>query len=267
MTTTSWHVTVPAQARVPLAGYLEPLEEALPGACAGVYLTGSAALGDWLPDRSDLDILTVAAGELRDADLDALASLHAAQAGRPYLDAVYLPAAALGQPIQPGHAGYPHVIDGQFHRDGYEPDPVLWATLHRHGITVSGPNAPDLGAAPDPGWLKDWNLANLDSYWRSWAQWGHARLAEREPDFVIPASTAVWALLGPGRLHCTIATGEVISKTAAADYSARIVPGYDELLQRAKQWRLGDDAVTFTAAEGLAACDLIDAIIRDAARL
>jgi Nucleotidyltransferase domain len=267
VTTTAWQATVPAQARGALAGYLDLLDAALPGACAGVYLTGSAALGDWLPDRSDLDILTIVAGDLQDADLDALAALHAAQAGRPYLDAVYVPAGALGQPSQPGHAGYPHVIDGQFHRDGYEPDPVLWATLHRNGITISGPDATDLGAAPDPGWLKDWNLGNLDSYWRSWAHWGHAKLAEHEPESAMPASTAAWALLGPGRLHCTIATGEVISKTAAAGYTARVVPGCDELLQRAKRWRLGDDAVTFTAAEGLAACDLIDAIIQGAAQL
>jgi hypothetical protein len=55
-----------------------------------------------------------------------------------------------------------------------------------------------------------------------------------------------------------------MSKTAAADYTTKLFPEYAALLARAKAWRLGDDTQRFTTADGLAGCDLIDAVIDDA---
>jgi hypothetical protein len=123
---------------------------------------------------------------------------------------------------------------------------------------VRGPAAAELGAEPDPRWLRDWNLDNIDSYWRRRAAY------MRTP---VPASVVAWRALGPGRLHHTIANGGIISKTAAVDYTAGRFPAHDTLLAHARAWRLGDDTVTFTAADGLAACDLVDAVAEDTARL
>ena len=66
------------------------LDEVLPGVCEGLYLTGSIALGDWCPGRSDLDVLTVTTRKLDDADIEVLAGLHAGLAKRPCLDAIYI---------------------------------------------------------------------------------------------------------------------------------------------------------------------------------
>jgi hypothetical protein len=239
--------------------YLGLLDSVLPG--AWVYLTGSAALGDWQPERSDLDILTVLPGP---ADLDALDALHAGRPGRPYRDAVYVPRDLVGGHLAADCPGLPHAIDGVFHRSGYRPDPVLWATLHRHGLTVRGPEAASLRAAPDPAWLREWNRGNLRSYWRPLAAKSRALVADRPPQSPLPAYPVVWGALGPGRLHCTIATGQIISKTAAARYTARLHPGQAGLLERAKAWRLGDKTVAFTVADGLACCDLVDEIVEDA---
>jgi hypothetical protein len=68
-------------------------------------------------------------------------------------------------------------------------------------------------------------------------------------------------------LHATITTGDIISKTAAADYTAGLLPQHTGLLERAKAHRLGDGTIAFTVADGLAACDLIDAVVSDAGRL
>jgi hypothetical protein len=73
--------------------------------------------------------------------------------------------------------------------------------------------------------------------------------------------------LGPGRLHHTVATGGIISKTASADYTARLFPEFAGLLARAKAWRHGDDSVTFTRTDALATLDLVEAVAADAARL
>ena len=240
--------------------YLDLLDRALPSAYTGVYLTGSYALGDWQPDRSDLDILVLTTRQLTESDLDALAAAHASITERPYLDAIYVPATDIGK----ASGTVPYTVEGVFSRDGYLPDPVLWATLDRHGVTLRGTAASDLGAAPDPGWLREWNIGNLTGYWRGWSADTRVRLVGRDPDSPLTASIiAGHALTGPGRLHYTIATGEILAKTDAADYTAEHFPAYAELLGRAKAWRLGDDSVSFTAMDGLPTCDMIDAVIVD----
>lgn len=259
---------LPGQARAALDEYLAALDKALPGFTRGVYLTGSAALGDWQPGSSDLDILTVTEHPLGEEGLDALAELHASMPGRPYRDAIYVPAAALGaRDDEDDAAGYPAAVDGVFHRARHRPEPVLWATLDRHALTMRGPAASDLKAGPDPDWLREWNHGNLESYWRPWSAAVRLRLAERDREESVPADIVAWAVLGPGRLHATITTGEIISKTAAAGYTAELAPRHAGLLDLAKQYRLGDDAISFTVADGRAACDLVDAVVNDAARM
>jgi hypothetical protein len=277
---------LPSEARAALEEYLAALDAALPRLARGIYITGSAVLGDWQPGRSDLDILTVTGRSLDDAELAALEALHAGMPGRPYRDAIYIPAEAVGARPAPDGDGdgysdgysdggtapdtagrYPNAVDGVFQRARYRPDPVLWATLHRHGLTVRGPAARTLGADPGQAWLRDWNRGNLESYWRPWAANARKAMAGHAPADALDGYTVAWAALGPGRLHATISTGEIIAKTAAADYTARLFPEHMNLLARAKAYRLGDDGGTFTVEDGRAACDLVEAVVNDAASL
>jgi hypothetical protein len=256
--------TLTSTAQAAVDSYLDQLSRALPDAVSGVYLTGSAALGDWQEGRSDLDLLTLTDRPLAGADLDALADLHSRLSGRPYRDAIYAQLSEAGRPGSPDTPGLPHVIDGGFSPAGYAPDPVLWATLDRHGITLTGPPAGHLGASPDPGWLRDWNRGNLQDYWGPWAAGFRARVTELDRETFDPEVVS-WGLLGPGRLHCTITTGAIVSKTGSADYTAEHFPAYADLLARARAWRLGDDSVRFSKAGALDAADLIDAIVASAA--
>jgi predicted nucleotidyltransferase len=52
---------------------------ALGGAVAGVILHGSLTLGDYIPGRSDVDLLVVIDDPLTDAQLDALTAAVATQ--------------------------------------------------------------------------------------------------------------------------------------------------------------------------------------------
>ena len=170
---------LPREARAAVDEYLAALDAALPRIARGIYVTGSAVLGDWQPRRSDLDILTVTERRLTGADMDALDALHAGIPGRPYRDAMYIPAEAVGKrgagPADPA-GRYPSAVDGVFHRARYRPDPVLWATLDRHGLTLRGP------AASSSSLVYAINVPNhapilLGAMYISWA--GSSRTARR----------------------------------------------------------------------------------------
>lgn len=251
--------------------YLAELDRVLPAAAvAGVYLVGSTALGDYRPGKSDLDILTLTRRHLSDDELDALDGMHRRleKGTQPHLDAGYVPCEWLGRLPEEGSPGHAHVVEGQFHRGGQGQELVVWATLDQGGITLRGPEAKSWNAAPDAGALRAWNLENLEAYWRAgFGQRAREVLRERDPDSELSASWAVWTATGPARLHRTIATGEIISKTAAADYTADLFPAYAPILMRAKASRLGDESASFAARDGLALADLVDEICDDAASL
>ncbi|HWG26416.1 nucleotidyltransferase domain-containing protein [Actinospica sp.] len=248
--------------------YLAALDSVLPAeAVHGVYLTGSAALGDYRHGQSDLDILTLTTRALTEDELTGLGQLHKTleTGAQPHTDAHYISRECLGKLPLEHAAGHGYVVDGEFQRGMSGQELVAWAILDRHGITVRGPEAKSLGAAPDAGEFKAWNRGNLDGYWRMRALQVHQAISERDPDDEFLPYFAVWLGTGPGRLHRTIATGEIISKTQCADYTAELLPGYADLLKRVKASRLGDGSVTFTMNDGRLLGDLVEEVC-DAAK-
>jgi hypothetical protein len=140
---------------------------------------------------------------------------------------------------------------------------VLWLTLRRHGIVVRGPAVANLGVRVDPGEVRRYNLDNLRDYWAQEAAGIAAALAGVAPGEIMDAEAVTWCVLGPARLHHTLAYGEVISKSAAGDYLARLLPEYAALAARAIRWRAGE-VEQFTAADLTAAGHSITAVADDA---
>lgn len=259
----------PYECQPELDAYLRALDRVLPDAVEGVYLTGSVALADYHHGQSDLDLLTLTTRPLTESELVTLDAAHKEleQGRQPHLDAVYIPRQFVGKlPPQdaPGHA---YVVDGEFKRGGDSQDLVIWAILDQCGITLRGPEAKSLGAAPDRAAFAAWNLGNLEDYWRAQTQAARQVLGERDVDAELSSYSAVWFGTGPGRLHRTIATGEIISKSQSAEYSAELFPAYRELLARVRASRAGNESVGFTTRDGFALSDLVDEICDSAAKL
>jgi len=253
-----------------LATYLAALDRVLPAdAVEGVYLTGSATLDDYRHGRSDLDILTLTTRPLVEDELTAIEELHKTleTGAQPHADAVYAPRAQIGKLPPEDVAGQGYVVDGQFHRGGDSQDLVIWANLDQCGITVRGPEAKSLNAAPDASEFETWNRGNLEGYWRMCALQARRAISERKPDEEFLPYFAVWLASGPGRLHRTIASGEIISKTRAIDYTAELFPAYAEILKRVKASRLGDDSVGFVMNDGRILSDLVDEVCDSAKKL
>ena len=70
-------------------------------------------------------------------------------------------------------------------------------------------------------------------------------------------------VLGAPRLHATLTTGRIVSKTAAGAYAAERFPDHAQLAGRCVRWRAGEPE-EFTMADGLRAAALIRAVVSTA---
>ncbi|MEV5599382.1 aminoglycoside adenylyltransferase domain-containing protein [Streptomyces sp. NPDC052496] len=201
--------------------FLASADRWCPGLVEGLYLTGSVALGDFRPGRSDIDFVAVTARRLSAADVAALKQAHAetrARHSRPYFDGVHVTWQDLAADAAACPA-VPYTLLGRFRTDdAFEVNPVTWAVLARQAVAVRGPVPGGFEVGVDPAALRDWTLANLGGYWRRW------HLAHRKP--LSPAGLAAlggrapaWGVLGVSRLHHTVNTGQIISKGAAGRYA------------------------------------------------
>jgi hypothetical protein len=185
---------------------------------------GSAALGAFRPGRSDVDLVAVLDG---DVDVRRLRALHlrsgvseaAGALARRHgpltgtRNVVFVRRDDLRRPVTEivpvaSHVGH-HFTAGR----AFDVNPVTWKVLSERGIPVRGPAPADLGLDAQPRLLRSWNLANLESYWRPWAESRRRRSAVRRRWGI------AWGTLGPPRLHHTVATGEVVAKEAAGVYA------------------------------------------------
>ncbi len=259
---------VPERADAAVCLYRDLIDDALPGRLVGLHLVGSIALDDFQPGRSDVDFVAVLDTPADDDTLDALERVHDeidASSDLPKVDGVYVTADAFGG--KPERANpCPFHVNGRFARTGtcFELNPVTWATLSRHGVTLRGSPAGELGISVSHPRLAEWCSENLRGYWSDYAASARALLGDLDPRAELPAELLTWAVTGPLRLHFTIATGEVTSKTGAArwaedDYGA----SWHDLLHTALAARGGKVETTTVAAAG-AVPDFIDTVVAHA---
>jgi hypothetical protein len=225
--------------------YLEAVDDEAPGLLEGLYLTGSAALGEFHPHTSDIDFVAV----IRDLpDAPTVAALERAHGRlsrrhrRPFFDGRYVGWADLARDPRRAAPG-PYSQAGRFHPLGRDDcDPVTWHTLAAHGIACRGPRPRDIAIWTNQAALSAWVLGNFDTYWRPLL-----RRARRPTDrWSMTAYTsygAAWIVLGICRLYYTLATGRIASKEAAGRYGLAALPGHwHRVIQEALRIRAADRA-------------------------
>lgn len=246
---------IPAPADTAVRRYLRVADRLLPGRVVGFYLVGSVALGAFRSGRSDVDFVAVVDGDVDRDELRRLRVVHALSGagtaaaalarGRFTLpgtcNGVYVRADDLARPVSAivpvaSHTGTTFSVGR-----GFDVNPVQWTTLATRGVAVRGPEAATLGLDPEPARLRQWNLANLASYWVPWAErtWRRPGLAFRAQ----PRWWTSWGTLGAPRPHHTIVTGQVISKESAGEYALAVFEArWHDLVADALAYRLGRPA-------------------------
>jgi hypothetical protein len=196
--------------------YLDLVDEALPGRVTGLYLVGSVALDDYRPGGSDVDFLAVTDEALTEDDLPVVGAVHETLTeGTPipafegsYVTWAQLAADPAGIEVALTHHDREVTAAGS-------PSPVQWHTLAAHPVAVRGPEAPEVWTDGDA--LRRWVRANVDDYWAGWVARVHKLMGRGT---MLLGDWAVgWGVLGIPRLHYTLATGEVTSKSAAGEYA------------------------------------------------
>jgi hypothetical protein len=194
------------------------LDQAFVEPLIGLYVVGSAVLDDWVEGASDVDFIGVLTSAANPATIAALEAVHAKLQ---MTDGIYVTVEQLRTaPADAGQA--PHAWEGRVWISDDHVIPVWWHSLARSGVPLRGPDPVSLDISIDRQALVDWCRANLRDYWEGWARQG--------ADPTTPTARALttdwgvaWCVLGVLRLHYSIETGEITSKSAAGRYGLEVM--------------------------------------------
>lgn len=258
---------LPADVREATQRHLAALDAAAPGLVTSLYLTGSVTLGDYHPGRSDIDFMAFTTRPVTEPGVVAvLAGVHASLPGKVDYDGNYVAQAALPE-VPDDEPPAPHVVKGTFHATGPNSalTPATWTEFSRYGVAVRGPRAASLGIEIPRDRLSQWTLGNLNGYWQSHASEGLAYGRTLEAGAAVDGYLVAWVALGAARLHYTLATGDITSKSGAGRYAIEHFPAHTDVLTAALAWRASGEG-EFTVADWCRGADLTLAIIADANR-
>lgn len=219
------------EAQTVLRMFLDEVDRHAPDHLIDVYIVGSLALDDAHPGRSDIDIVLVrpdaATNEESMSALVPAMEMIRASYPEPALDGIVLSRIDLAGGYASMQGPRPVIFEGKvsLEEEGSARNPVTWQVLHQGGISWRGTPLSQLDLHNDPDALRAWTRGNLRSYWQPWLAKSRGLLSpfgawSLRPDFV------EWGVLGVTRLHATIATGEVVSKTGAGAYALDTFPDY-----------------------------------------
>lgn len=206
-----------------IGAFLTEMDEAVPGFLQGFYLVGSVALDDFHQESSDIDFIAVTVSAPSQNTLRRVGRIHERLRRRtrhPTLDGTYVSWADLASDtdmVRP--FGISH--EGRFRPApaGTTESPVTWHSLNQVGLTVRGPTPDRLHLPLDGPQLRHHLRENLADYWARWLRRSASLTTPRGWFAATPWATE-WIVTGVSRIHCTLATGRIISKLEATRYAA-----------------------------------------------
>jgi hypothetical protein len=211
----------------------------------GAYLHGSFAVGDF-DEHSDVDFLVAASGELSDAQVAELQSMHrriydtAGVEWAKHLEGSYVPLKVLRRCVPPGRR-LAYIDNGSrvIERSDHDDTLVVRWTVRERGITLSGPDPKELIDPVPPDELRR-EIRETMRVWGDSIRSGPAYLKTRwgQP----------YTVLSYCRMLHSLETAMVRSKRAGAEWAVRSLdPQWSELIERAwserpDPWRKAHEA-------------------------
>ena len=229
-------MNLPQEVHAVLSDLLAAIQRALGDQLVGVYLRGSLATGDFIPETSDIDALAVTEHPVDDAQFAILAALHAQLSRSPdpfanQVEIAYIDRAALRR-FRPGLR---HPTLGRGETLAWTEHQSNWIlerwTLREQGIALYGPDPRALIDAVSPDEIVPAVRARL----QDWADW--ARTPD-DPDWRLPRSHKAYAVETMCRGLYVLARGELSSKRQAVAWALETLPEpWRSTVRRSQAWR------------------------------
>lgn len=230
--------------------FRERLLECLEENITGIYLTGSYAIDDFDPKLSDLDFVVLLKRDLDKGDLELLRNVHREIEDivvQPNLNGIYLAESSVGgsakdiATLVEYHVGQLRTLSNK--SSYYAINPIMWAELALHGITIHGKASKELFLKADWRKISDYMHDNINSYWQIW-------LAKSGNIFhlyyyltLIRRNENAWCVCGVARQLYTLKENKITSKKGACEYWKKIVPErFHPILIDALNYRSGVDS-------------------------
>jgi hypothetical protein len=220
---------LPDELQTALFGYLATMDEQLPGVVDGLYVVGSAALGDFQERTSNLDVVVAADQEWTAEQLKVAVAAHAGlDRSRPACVAYVTTADLAGDPRtldRPCYEGAVVVASDRL------VNPFTWHILTSGAVDLRGPDHPVVW--DDPAAVQGWAAEILRNEWAG---------AGGRPGAWWLRRTVSSTVLEVARLAAA-ASGTVVSKVEAARAVRERVPGrFRRILEDSAGYRLGGRA-------------------------
>lgn len=211
---------LPPRAQDLVDRYTDRMDRESPGLLQGLYLVGSVALDDFHDEVSDVDFVAVA----ENPDPELLRKVHEGLAKFDGLYVTFEDLRTSPSTLPPGH----FQLEGELKTGDEGRSPVEWITLANYGVTIRGPRPADLDVHADPEELREWMRGNANSYWRQWLD---------DPSDLIYDAAIAWTVLGISRLHYSLVTGDITSKSGAGHHAVKAFPEHRAVIEEALRHR------------------------------
>jgi hypothetical protein len=208
-----------SEVNVVLEQLLRDAQRILDNRFFGMYLYGSLALGDFNPEKSDIDFVVVTDGQLPEQTIIALAEMHrqivkgdSKWAGE--LEGSYIPKKALCRHGAES-AIHPHVErDGNLSLERHDSDWIIQRhILREYGIILAGPDPKTLIDYVGPDDLRQ---GVLDLLW-----WWEKQVADTM--LIRQSPYQAFAVLSMCRVLYTMEHGTIVTKPSAARWALAIL--------------------------------------------
>jgi len=231
------HATPYSEINSVLTEWADGLKRRLGEKIVGLYLSGSLAYGDFVPERSDIDLQAVVQNPLTEDELRSVEQLHRdverrcpGWAGR--IECSYVPLGLMRE-LTPPAKPRPWWGFGTFYAEA--PAGNEWIINHyllsKHGITLAGADFNDLIPVIDIDSVRRASAKDLFQEW----------VPKVDDDVWLSNSHyQSYLVLNLCRILHTVTQGEPGSKKVAGEWAKATYPQWKSLIEEAERWAYGE---------------------------
>jgi hypothetical protein len=228
-----------------LAEWADALKRLLRERIVGLYLSGSLTYGDFLPERSDIDLQAVVWSPLTEDELRSVEQLHRQIEKRcpqwaNRIECSYVPLELMKE-LTPPAKPRPWWGFGTLYAEA--PAGTEWIINHyllsKHGIALEGPDFNELIPPIDIHLVRQASARDLFQEWvpkvddAAWLSNSHYQS---------------YLVLNLCRILHTVILCQPVSKKVAGDWAKAVYPQWKSLIEEAEQWQYGREMKRQTAA-------------------